>query len=88
MVIGKKLKPYLQCPSSNAKPLTELPSHLSRRIRVRGTEDDNVKVFWQERKLVIYLAYVAKEMSNMATIFELLTANLENHKLRYATLGR
>ena len=84
MVIGEKLKLYLHCPSSDAKPLTELPSHFSRRIRARGTEDDNVKVFRQERKLVIYLAYVAKEMSNMATIFELLTANLEN-KLRYNT---
>ena len=60
------------------EPLQELPSHFSRRIRARGTDDDNVKVFRQERKLVIYLAYVAKEMSNMATIFKLLTANLEN----------
>jgi len=59
MVIGKK--PYLQYPSSDTKPLTELASHLSRRIRARGMENDNVKVFWQERKLDIYLACVAKE---------------------------
>jgi hypothetical protein len=85
MVIGKKLKPHLHCTSSDVKPLTELPSHFSCRIRARGMEDDNVKVFRQERKLVIYLAYVAKEMSNMTTIFELLTANLENHELRRDT---
>ena len=67
--------------------ISPLVTHLLTRNRLRncrvisavesGAEDDNVKVFRQERKLVIYLAYVAKEMSKMATIFELLTANLE-----------
>jgi hypothetical protein len=76
VVLSKELEPCFDCCSTDAEAVTKLSNHLLDTFGPTWTEDHNIQILGQQRKLRVDLANVAQEVDDVPTVFILLPSYL------------